>query len=151
MMNEERKAEYTQHKNPLNLWNYLIKTYTNENEIVLDNTMGSGTTGLACLKTNRQFIGIEKENNITMLQCGGFLRIVANGIWLYAGGAKYYKTFNLHKRLLKARKFGLTTNPTCVKPMLAPVFVMSIMLGNLSVSQIEKRLGIEFPKKSVSL
>ena len=40
---------------------YLIKTYTNENEIVLDNTMGSGTTGLACLKTNRQFIGIEKE------------------------------------------------------------------------------------------
>ena len=40
---------------------YLVKTYTNENEIVLDNTMGSGTTGLACLKTNRQFIGIEKE------------------------------------------------------------------------------------------
>ena len=40
---------------------YLIKTYTNENEIVLDNTMGSGTTGLACLKTNRQFIRIEKE------------------------------------------------------------------------------------------
>ena len=40
---------------------YLIKTYTNENEIVLDNTMSSGTTGLACLKTNRQFIGIEKE------------------------------------------------------------------------------------------
>ena len=40
---------------------YLIKTYTNENEIVLDNTMGSGTTGVACIKTNRQFIGIEKE------------------------------------------------------------------------------------------
>jgi site-specific DNA-methyltransferase (adenine-specific) len=46
---------------PLGLFEYLIKTYTNENEIVLDNTMGSGTTGLACLKTNRQFIGIEKE------------------------------------------------------------------------------------------
>lgn len=41
---------------------WLINTYTNENEIVLDNTMGSGTTGLACLRTNRQFIGIEKES-----------------------------------------------------------------------------------------
>jgi len=46
---------------PIALMEYLIKTYTNENEIVLDNTMGSGTTGVACLKTNRQFIGIEKE------------------------------------------------------------------------------------------
>jgi len=46
---------------PVELMEYLIKTYTNENETVLDNTMGSGTTGLACLKTNRQFIGIEKE------------------------------------------------------------------------------------------
>jgi len=46
---------------PIELMEYLVKTYTNENEIVLDNTMGSGTTGLACLKTNRQFIGIEKE------------------------------------------------------------------------------------------
>jgi len=40
---------------------YLIKTYTNENETVLDNTMGSGTTGVAAVKTNRNFIGIEKE------------------------------------------------------------------------------------------
>jgi site-specific DNA-methyltransferase (adenine-specific) len=46
---------------PLALMEWLVKTYTNENEIVLDNTMGSGTTGLACLKTSRQFIGIEKE------------------------------------------------------------------------------------------
>lgn len=46
---------------PVELMAYLIKTYTNENDVVLDNTMGSGTTGLACLKTNRQFIGIEKE------------------------------------------------------------------------------------------
>ena len=46
---------------PVALMEYLIKTYTNENDLVLDNTMGSGTTGLACLKTNRQFIGIEKE------------------------------------------------------------------------------------------
>ena len=46
---------------PVDLMKMLVQTYTKENEIVLDNTMGSGTTGLACLKTNRQFIGIEKE------------------------------------------------------------------------------------------
>jgi site-specific DNA-methyltransferase (adenine-specific) len=41
---------------------YLIKTYTNENETVLDFTMGSGTTGVACLNTKRNFIGIEQDN-----------------------------------------------------------------------------------------
>jgi len=56
---KERGMHPTQ--KPVELMEYLIKTYTNENEIVLDNTMGSGTTGLACLKINRQFIGIEKE------------------------------------------------------------------------------------------
>lgn len=40
---------------------YLIKTYTNEGETVLDFTMGSGTTGLACVNTNRDFIGIELD------------------------------------------------------------------------------------------
>jgi len=40
---------------------YLIRTYTNEGEIVLDNTMGSGTTGVACMNTGRKFIGIEKD------------------------------------------------------------------------------------------
>lgn len=40
---------------------YLIKTYTNEGEIVLDNCMGSGTTGVACYNTKRKFIGIEKD------------------------------------------------------------------------------------------
>jgi site-specific DNA-methyltransferase (adenine-specific) len=42
---------------------YLIKTYTNENEVVLDFTMGSGSTGVACMNTNRKFIGIELDNN----------------------------------------------------------------------------------------
>lgn len=46
---------------PLELIKYLIKTYTNETDLVLDNTMGSGTTGVACLETNRRFIGIEKD------------------------------------------------------------------------------------------
>ena len=46
---------------PVALFEYLIKTYTNEGETVLDNAMGSGTTGVACLKTKRKFIGIELE------------------------------------------------------------------------------------------
>lgn len=46
---------------PVALMEYLVRTYTNEREIVLDNTMGSGTTGVACMNTNRKFIGIEKE------------------------------------------------------------------------------------------
>lgn len=46
---------------PVALMEYLIKTYSNEGETVLDNCMGSGTTGVACVNTNRDFIGIEKE------------------------------------------------------------------------------------------
>jgi site-specific DNA-methyltransferase (adenine-specific) len=46
---------------PVALFEYLIKTYTNEGETVLDNCMGSGTTGVACVNTNRNFIGIELD------------------------------------------------------------------------------------------
>ena len=46
---------------PNDLLEYLIKTYTNENEVVLDNCMGSGSTGVACVNTNRNFIGIELD------------------------------------------------------------------------------------------
>lgn len=46
---------------PIALCEYLIKTYTNENMTVLDNCMGSGTTGIACENLNRKFIGIELE------------------------------------------------------------------------------------------
>lgn len=48
---------------PVDLLEYLIKTYTNENELVLDFTMGSGSTGVACMNTNRRFIGIELDEN----------------------------------------------------------------------------------------
>lgn len=47
---------------PVKLMEYLIKTYTNEGEVVLDNTMGSGTTGVACVNTNRGFIGMELDD-----------------------------------------------------------------------------------------
>ena len=46
---------------PVELFEYLIKTYTNKGETVLDNCMGSGTTAIACLNTNRNFIGFEKD------------------------------------------------------------------------------------------
>lgn len=56
---QEKGSHPTQ--KPVGLMEYLIKTYTNEGDIVLDNTMGSGTTGVACMNTNRDFIGIEMD------------------------------------------------------------------------------------------
>ena len=46
---------------PIELFEWLIKSFTNENDLVLDNTIGSGTTAFACKRTNRNFIGIEKD------------------------------------------------------------------------------------------
>ena len=46
---------------PVGLMEYLIKTYTNEGDTILDNTMGSGTTGVACVNCNRSFVGIEMD------------------------------------------------------------------------------------------
>lgn len=54
------KAQHRTEKS-IEMLEWLIKTYTNENEIVLDNVMGSGTCGMAAVRTNRKFIGIEKE------------------------------------------------------------------------------------------
>ena len=48
---------------PVSLLEYLIKTYTNESDLVLDNCMGSGSTGVACVNTNRSFIGIELDTH----------------------------------------------------------------------------------------
>ena len=48
---------------PLALLEWIIKSYTNENDLVLDNCMGSGSTGVACVNTNRNFIGIELDEN----------------------------------------------------------------------------------------
>lgn len=57
--NRERGLHPTQ--KPVALMEYLIRTYTNEGETVMDNCMGSGTTGVACANTGRKFIGIEKD------------------------------------------------------------------------------------------
>ncbi len=48
---------------PVALFEYLIKTYTNEGDLVLDNCMGSGTTAVACINTNRNYIGFEIDKN----------------------------------------------------------------------------------------
>lgn len=56
--NKESKTIHPTQK-PVDLLEYIIKTYTRENETVLDNCMGSGSTGVACANTNRRFIGIE--------------------------------------------------------------------------------------------
>ena len=48
---------------PVALFEYLIKTYTNEGDLVLDNCIGSGTTAIASINTNRNFIGIEKDEH----------------------------------------------------------------------------------------
>ena len=57
---------------PVALMEYLIKTYTNEGDTVLDNCMGSGTTGVACMNTGRRFIGIEMD--------AGYFKIAQNRI-----------------------------------------------------------------------
>ena len=60
LFNRERGHHPTQ--KPVALMEYLIRTYTNEGDTVLDNTMGSGTTGVACENTGRKFIGIERDH-----------------------------------------------------------------------------------------
>jgi len=57
------KTKYHTTQKPINLLEDLIKTYTNENDTVLDFTMGSGSTGVACKNLNREFIGIELDKN----------------------------------------------------------------------------------------
>jgi site-specific DNA-methyltransferase (adenine-specific) len=59
--NASQRGKQHPTQKPVALMEYLIKTYTNEGETVLDNCMGSGTTGVACINTNRKFIGMEKD------------------------------------------------------------------------------------------
>ena len=63
ILNRSQTIMQTLHptKKPVELLEYLIKTYTNKSDTVLDFTMGSGSTGVACIETNRNFIGIELD------------------------------------------------------------------------------------------
>ena len=63
IINFQREVSLHPTQKPVALLEYLIKTYTNESETVLDNCMGSGSTGVACVNTNRNFIGFELDEN----------------------------------------------------------------------------------------
>ena len=67
LFNRERGLHPTQ--KPVALFEYLIKTYTNPGELVLDNCMGSGTTAIACMNTNRNFIGFEMDKGYYGIAC----------------------------------------------------------------------------------
>lgn len=58
---DKQRGNFHPTQKPVALMEYLIRTYTNEGETVLDNCMGSGTTGVACMRSGRSFIGIEKD------------------------------------------------------------------------------------------
>lgn len=60
---DTQKSSLHPTQKPVSLCEYMIKTYTNENDTVLDNCMGSGSTGIACINTNRKFIGMELDEN----------------------------------------------------------------------------------------
>lgn len=68
--NAKQKGKVHPTQKPVALLEYLIRTYTNEGETVLDFTMGSGSTGVACVNTNRNFIGIEKEKKYFEIAVG---------------------------------------------------------------------------------
>ena len=66
--NSHEKVSHPTQK-PVALLEYLIKTYTNEGMTILDNCMGSGSTGVACVNTNRKFIGIEPDEKYYDISC----------------------------------------------------------------------------------
>ena len=67
--NRELKPRYHPTQKPVALLEYLVKTYTNEGDTVLDNCMGSGSTGVACKNTNRKFVGMELDENYYKVAC----------------------------------------------------------------------------------
>lgn len=66
---DKQKGNFHPTQKPVSLMRYLVETYSNAGETVLDFTMGSGTTGVACMDTNRNFIGIEKDKEIYRVAC----------------------------------------------------------------------------------
>lgn len=72
---DKQKTSLHPTQKPVALMEYLVKTYSNEGERVLDFTMGSGTTGVACMNTNRKFIGIELDDKYFDIACS---RIISN-------------------------------------------------------------------------
>ena len=80
--NASQRGKIHPTQKPVALMEYLIKTYTNEGETVLDFTMGSGTTGVACVNLNREFIGIELDE--------GYFKIAENRIHEYQSQGRMF-------------------------------------------------------------
>ena len=59
VINNDDPQKWHPTQKPVGMIEYFIRTYSNENDTILDNCMGSGSTGIACMNTNRKFIGIE--------------------------------------------------------------------------------------------
>ena len=77
MNTDKRRLHPTQ--KPVELCEYLIKTYSNEGETILDNCMGSGSTGIAALKNNRKFIGIELDEKYFDVACNRLGEYILDG------------------------------------------------------------------------
>ena len=75
--NAVRKGRQHPTQKPVALMEYLIKTYTNEGDLVMDNCMGSGTTGVACMNTGRRFIGIEMDAGYFQIAQGRIMEAAA--------------------------------------------------------------------------
>lgn len=71
---DKQKSKLHPTQKPVALMEYLIRTYSNAGDVVLDNAMGSGTTGVACVKNDRKFIGIEKDESYFKIACNRISR-----------------------------------------------------------------------------
>lgn len=83
---DKQKHAYHSTQKPVALNKYMVQTYTNEGDLVLDNCSGSGSTGIACGLTNRSFIGIEKEEET-------FLNSIDHYRNYFPGYIPWFKTF----------------------------------------------------------
>ena len=122
---EKCKAHPTQ--KPVELMEYLIKTYTNEGDLVLDNCMGSSTTGIACLNTGRNFIGIEKEEIYFQLAES---RITAHSEYQKSLKSEYIPPI---VKLYKERYDGSATIPCAILEKLKQYFSVELVNNFYSI------------------
>jgi site-specific DNA-methyltransferase (adenine-specific) len=80
VVNSFREQQLHPTQKPVDLLEYMIKTYTNVGDIVLDNCMGSGSTGVACANTGREFIGIEREKRFFDIAKNRIMESTENGV-----------------------------------------------------------------------
>ena len=77
---DKDKTNYHPTQKPVPLLSYLIRTYSNGGDTILDNCMGSGSTGVACIETGRNFVGIEKDETYFKIAKDRIERRQAQGV-----------------------------------------------------------------------